>query len=90
MTYPVASSATSLSVLLSGNAFTTVPAMPPRALVLSGQGQGRNATFEHWGLKRLPVYGQPRGKAFVFLADVWSNLTTMARLFREATAATGV
>ncbi|MFN2243770.1 MAG: hypothetical protein ACK2U2_15865 [Anaerolineae bacterium] len=51
--------------------------------------ESRNATFEHWALKRLPVYGEPRGKAFIFLADVWSNLTTLARLFREATAATG-
>jgi len=51
--------------------------------------EGRNATFEGWGLKRLPVYGEPRAKAFIFLADVWSNLSTLARLFREATAATG-
>jgi hypothetical protein len=51
--------------------------------------ESRNATFERWDLKRLPVCGQPRGKAFVFLADVWSNLTTLARLFRQATAATG-
>jgi hypothetical protein len=52
--------------------------------------ESRNSTFEHWDLKRLPVYGEPRGKAFIFLTDVWSNLTTLARLFREATAATGV
>jgi hypothetical protein len=51
--------------------------------------ESRNATFQRWDLKRLPVYGEPRGKAFIFLADVWSNLTTLARLFREATAATG-
>ena len=51
--------------------------------------ESRNATFQRWGLKRLPVYGEPRGKAFIFLADVWSNLTTLVRLFREATAATG-
>ncbi len=51
--------------------------------------ESRNATFQRWGLKRLPVYGEPRGKAFLFLADVWSNLVTLARLFREATAATG-
>jgi hypothetical protein len=51
--------------------------------------ESRNATLQRWGLKRLPVYGEPRGKAFIFLADVWSNLTTLARLFREATAATG-
>jgi hypothetical protein len=49
--------------------------------------EGRNATCEDWGLKRLSVYGQPRGKALVFLADVWDNLTTMARLMRKATAA---
>ena len=51
--------------------------------------ESRNATFQRWGLKRLPVYGDPRGKALIFLADVWSNLTTLVRLFREATAATG-
>jgi hypothetical protein len=51
--------------------------------------ESRNATFERWDLKRLPVYGEPRGKALIFLADVWSNLTTLARLVREATAATG-
>ena len=51
--------------------------------------ESRNATFQRWGLKRLPVYGAPRAKAFLFLADVWANLTTLARLFREATAATG-
>jgi hypothetical protein len=52
--------------------------------------ESRNATFQRWNLKRLPVYGEPRGKAFLFLADAWSNLLTLARLFREATAATGV
>jgi hypothetical protein len=51
--------------------------------------ESRNATFQRWHLKRLPVYGEPRGKAFIFLADVWANLTTLARLCREATAATG-
>jgi hypothetical protein len=51
--------------------------------------ESRNASFQRWGLKRLPVYGEPRAKAFIFLADVWSNLTTLVRLFREATAATG-
>ena len=49
--------------------------------------EGRNATFEDWGLKRLPVYGLPRVTAFIFLADVLNNLTTMARLIREATLA---
>jgi hypothetical protein len=51
--------------------------------------EGRNAAFEDWGLKRMPVYGDPRSRATVFLADVWTNLTTLARLVREATAATG-
>jgi hypothetical protein len=51
--------------------------------------EGRNSTFERWGLKRLPVYGDLRGKALTFQADVWLNLTTLARLVREATAATG-
>ena len=52
--------------------------------------ESRNATCQRWDLKRLPVYGEPRSKAFVFLADVWTNLSTLVRLFREATAATGV
>jgi hypothetical protein len=51
--------------------------------------EGRNADFERWHLKRLPVYGSSRGKALIFLADVWLNLSTLARLVREATAASG-
>ena len=51
--------------------------------------EGRNAFFEHAHLKRLPVYGEPRSRTLAFLADVWLNLTSLARLFREATAATG-
>jgi len=50
--------------------------------------EGRNATFQAWGLKRLPLYGNPRNKALIFQADVWLNLSTMARLVLEATAAT--
>ena len=38
--------------------------------------------------KRLPVYGEPRGRAWICLADTWSTLTTLARLVREATHAT--
>ena len=49
--------------------------------------EGRHSAFERWGLKRPPVYGDPRGKAFTFQADVWLNLTTLARLVREATGA---
>jgi len=51
--------------------------------------EGRHSILERWGLKRLPVYGDLRGKALTFQADVWLNLTTLARLVREATAATG-
>jgi hypothetical protein len=51
--------------------------------------ESRNATCQRWDIKRLPVYGEPRAKAFIFLADVWANLSTLARLVREATAATG-
>lgn len=51
--------------------------------------EGRNATFKRWELKRLIFYGQPRNRALIFQADVWLNLTTMARLIREATAAAG-
>ena len=49
----------------------------------------RNATFQQWGLKPLPVYGGLRGKALTFLADTWSTLTTLARLVREATLVAG-
>jgi hypothetical protein len=51
--------------------------------------EGRNAALKLWNLRRLPVYGLPRGRAIIFQADVWLNLTTLARLVREATAATG-
>ena len=51
--------------------------------------EGRNAAFQRWRLKRLPVCGDPRSRALIFQADVWLNLTTLARLVREATAATG-
>jgi hypothetical protein len=47
--------------------------------------EDRNADLEAWGLKRLPVYGQPRGRALIALADTWINLTTLARLLKEAT-----
>jgi hypothetical protein len=49
--------------------------------------EDRNSDLEHWGLKRLPVYGRSRGRALTALADVWINLTTLARLVREATFA---
>lgn len=49
--------------------------------------EGRNATFEDWRLKRLPVFGLPRSKALLFLADAWDTLSTLARLIRQATAA---
>jgi hypothetical protein len=49
--------------------------------------EDRNADLQDWHLKRLPVYGQPRGRALVALADTWINLTTLARLVREATFA---
>jgi hypothetical protein len=49
--------------------------------------EDRNSDLEAWHLKRLPVYGKPRGRAFIALADVWINLTLLARLVREATFA---
>ena len=52
--------------------------------------EDRNADLEAWHLKRLPVYGRPRSRAFIALADVWINLTVLARLIREATFATGM
>ena len=51
--------------------------------------EGRHGIIEHWDLKRLTVYGLLRGKALAFMTDFWGNLMTMARLIREATAATG-
>ncbi len=51
--------------------------------------EGRHAIFEGWDLKRMPVYGLLRSKATSFLTDFWGNLMTLARLIREATAATG-
>jgi hypothetical protein len=49
--------------------------------------EDRNSDLEQWGLKRLPVYGRPRGRAITALADTWVDLTTLARLVREATLA---
>lgn len=49
--------------------------------------EARNACQQRLGLKRMPVYGYPRGKTAIFLADVWRNLSTLARLIREATLA---
>jgi hypothetical protein len=51
--------------------------------------EDRNADLQAWGLKRLPVYGRPRGRALIALADVWINLTSLARLVQEATFAAG-
>jgi hypothetical protein len=52
--------------------------------------EARHGIIEHWDLKRMPVYGLLRSKALAFMADFWGNLMTLARLIREATAATGV
>lgn len=49
--------------------------------------EGRNATFEAWGFKRMPVFGLLRSKAILFLADVLDTLSILARLVREATLA---
>ena len=49
--------------------------------------EGRNATFEDWGFKRMSVFGIARSKAVLFLADVLDTLSTLARLVREATQA---
>jgi hypothetical protein len=49
--------------------------------------ESRNATFEAWGFKRMPVFGLLRVKALIFLADVLDTLSTLARLVREATLA---
>jgi hypothetical protein len=49
--------------------------------------EGRNARLESWNLKRLPIFGQARAQATIFLADLWGNLLQMARLIKEATLA---
>jgi hypothetical protein len=49
--------------------------------------EGRNATFEGWGFKRMSVFGLLRSKALLFLADALETLSTLARLVREATLA---
>ena len=49
--------------------------------------EARNSFLEALRLKRLPVFGLPRCKTAIFLADVWRNLSTLARLIREATQA---
>jgi len=49
--------------------------------------EDRNSDLQQWGLKRLRVYGKFRVRAIIALADVWLNLTTLARLVREATVA---
>jgi hypothetical protein len=49
--------------------------------------EGRNATLEGWGLKRVPVFGLLRVKALLFLADALDTLTTLARLVRQASQA---
>jgi hypothetical protein len=51
--------------------------------------EGRHSSLEGRGCKHMSVYGDPRTRATTFLADIWDNLTTMARLTREATAAKG-
>ena len=57
----------------------------PRALVLSGQGQGRNSVLEHLGLKRMPVHGLPSSYVTVLQGDFVANQHTLVRLIREAT-----
>jgi hypothetical protein len=49
--------------------------------------EARNACHKALGLKQMPVYGYCRGKTAIFLADVWRNLSTLARLIGEATLA---
>ncbi len=51
--------------------------------------EGHNAGVQQHAQKRMPVYGQARGKAFTFLHNVWEGLTTLARLVYEVTQARG-
>ncbi len=51
--------------------------------------EARNAARERDHLKRLPYFGTDRNRAILALADTWNTLTTLARLCRAATAATG-
>lgn len=68
-------------VPVGGSAWKTLYHTPRNA------SEARNATMESWGLKRLPVFGLPRSRATLMLADVWANLDTLVRLLREATLA---
>lgn len=49
--------------------------------------EGRNAKFAEWRLKRMPVFGLPRVRAFIFMTDILINLSTLARLIAEASLA---
>lgn len=49
--------------------------------------ESHNAGVQQHDQKRMPVYGQLRGKAFTVLHNVWESLTTLARLVYEATQA---
>ena len=51
--------------------------------------EGRHCHPRRLGTQTLAGLWPPRGKALIFQADVWLNLTTMARLVREATLASG-
>jgi hypothetical protein len=51
--------------------------------------ESRHSTLTTQRLDRLSVYGDPRSRALSFQAELWDNLTTMARLMREATSAKG-
>ncbi len=51
--------------------------------------ESRNSSMEHLGMKRLPVYGLPRGRKEVALTDLLINLQTLGRLVQEATLLAG-
>ena len=64
----------------------TTAATRLRALVLSGQGQGRNSVLQRLGFKRMPVHRLAPSYVTVLQGDFVANQRTLVRLIREATA----
>jgi hypothetical protein len=58
-----------------------------RALVLSGQGQGRNADQTRRGVKRAPWFGKPNAAKASILADILTCALNVVRFIWEATVA---
>jgi hypothetical protein len=59
----------------------------PKALVLSGQGQGRNADQTRRGVKRAPWFGKANAAKASILADILTCVFNVVRFVWEATLA---